>query len=173
MSNDETFNEDERLEEIAARLRELPGEAEPARDLWPDIAARIADRQAPRRSAQGRILLQVAAALAIFAAGVLVGRGTAERRVEAPVSRNPFQTAAEVQRTGSEYVAAVASLEKLDPGTARRQGREAAISTLYGAAHELARIAPDDSGASRILDAVSQTRSMPSGKTPKTRIVKF
>jgi hypothetical protein len=173
MSNDESFREDERLEEIAARLRKLPGEAEPARDLWPGVAARIAARKAPERPGWRRVLLQAAAALAIFAGGVLVGRSTAERRAEAPAPHDPFQTAAEVQRTGSEYVAALATLEKLDDRRARRQGREAAISTLYGAAHELARIAPEDPGASRILEAVSQTRSVPAGKAPKTRIVKF
>jgi hypothetical protein len=134
----------------------------------------MADREAPaQRSRTGRVLLQAAAALAIFALGVLVGRGTAERAAETPAFRDPFQTAAEVQRAGSEYVAAVTSLEKLEKGAARRQGREAAISTLYGAAHELARISPDDPGTSSILDAVSRTRSTPSGKAPKTRVVKF
>lgn len=163
MSNDERFNEDERLEEVAARLRELPGEAEPARDLWPGVAARIAARTAPERKAvpasrlsgRERVLFQMAAALAIFAGGVMVGRGTVERPAETRIARDPFQTAAEVQRTGSQYIAALSSLTS-EQGPALDQGREAALSTLYGAAYELDKLPSED--LSQVLHAVSSTQ---------------
>jgi hypothetical protein len=68
--------------------------------------------------------------------------------------------AVEVQRTGTEYVAALRSLAER-PGTpaTQAQGREAALSVLYGAAHELVRLSPDDAGVSQILKTVSVTRS--------------
>ncbi|HYO15789.1 MAG TPA: hypothetical protein VE685_21530 [Thermoanaerobaculia bacterium] len=164
MSNEETLNEDGRLEEIAARLRELPGEAEPARDLWPEVAARIAPREVPERKAvpasrlsrRERVLLQMAAALAIFAGGVMVGRGTVERPAEIPwASRDPLRTAAEVQRTGSQYIAALSSLTSAQ-GPSLDQGREAALSTLYGAAYELNKLPSED--LSQVLHAVSATQ---------------
>jgi hypothetical protein len=166
MSNDERFDEDERLEEIAARLRELPAEAEPARDLWPGIAARITAREAPvRRPGRGRVLLQMAAALAIFAGGVAVGRGTVEGPEEARIAGDPLQTAAEVQRTGAQYIAALSSLTS-EQGPALEQGREAALSTLYGAAYELDKLPSED--LSQVLHAVSasQRRTVPAASRP-------
>jgi hypothetical protein len=162
MSYDEKLNEDLRHEELAARLRDLPGEAEPARDLWPGVAARIASREAPaRRPGRGRIFLQMAAALAIFAGGVVVGRGTVARPAEIPrASQNPLRAAAEVQRTGSQYIAALSSLTS-EQGPALEQGREAALSTLYGAAYELDKLPSED--LSQVLHAVSasQRRTVP------------
>lgn len=80
--------------------------------------------------------------------------------------------AAEVQRTGTQYVTALASLRKLDDSATRAQGREAAMSVLYGAAHELTRLSPDDTGARQLLQTVSTTRSTARGPgTP--RIVPF
>ena len=62
-----------------ASLRDLPRSIEPARDLWPQIEARLAAEPAPgsriRRasSARGR-LLAAAAVLASLAVGVWIGR---------------------------------------------------------------------------------------------------
>jgi hypothetical protein len=162
MSNDERFNEEERLEQLAARLRELPAVAEPARDLWPGIAARIAAREiSAQRPRRGRAFFQTAAALAIFAVGVLVGRGTVERPAEiSRASQDPLRAAAEVQRTGSQYIAALSSLTS-EQGPALLQGREAALSTLYGAAYELDKLPSED--LSQVLRAVSasQRRTTP------------
>lgn len=65
MSQDDLLHEDLRPEELADRLRELPGEAVPT-------------SRSPL-SRRSRVLLRMAAALAIFAGGVWVGRGTVER----------------------------------------------------------------------------------------------
>ena len=164
MSQDDNLNDDLGSEELARQLRELPREAEPARDLWPDIAARIAARELPRpqavpasrRSLRGRALLRTAAALAIFAGGVWVGRATVEQPAEIQgASRDPLRTAAEVQRTGAQYIAALSSLASVE-GPPLDQGREAALSTLYGAAYELDKLPSED--LSQVLSAVSATQ---------------
>jgi len=122
------------------------------------------------------LLIQTAAALLLFASGVLVGQRWADARgAETPVraSHDPLRAAVEVQRTGTEYVAALRVLaERGDGQEERKQGREAALSTLYGAAHELVRLAPGDAGATSILQSVSTTRS--AGRGPATvRPVRF
>lgn len=172
--------------DVLARLGVLPREAQPARDLWPVVAARMAAGGSlpalygprPRRRSLGRVLTQLAAALVIFAGGVLAGREWDARPAAQPASTpghaDPLAAAAEVQRAGSEYVAALASLRRLEgPGDslAKEQGCEAALSTLYGAAHELTKLSPDDQGARRILQTVSVTRSaaQPAGPAPTVR----
>lgn len=182
MSQDDRLHEDLSPEELADRLRELPREAEPARDLWPDIAARIASREMPTSkpapwSRRGGVLLRTAAALAIFAAifasGVWVGRETVERPAEIPgASSDPLRTAAEVQRTGAQYIAALSSLRSVE-GPPLDQGREAALSTLYGAAYELDKLPSED--LSQVLSAVSvtQRRDRNAGDPDETRTVPF
>jgi hypothetical protein len=174
-------SEEERLRALADRLQGLPSEIEPARDLWPEIAARIEEPAPSARPRVNRRLLQVAAALAIFAGGVVVGRGTTKAPAQAPIQvpvRVPasvrleldtLHPAIEVQRTGSEYVAALASLRESRDPQVRRQGSEAALSTLYGAARELTRISPEDPGALNILDTVSTARA----RSPEPGPVKF
>jgi len=171
-------SEEERLRALADRLQGLPSEIEPERDLWPEIAARIQEPAPSVRSHRNRRLLQAAAALAIFAGGVMVGRGTpqappaqAPTQAPAPIRLEPdaLRSAIEVQRTGSEYVAALATLRSTDDPKVRLQGREAALSTLYGAARELTRISPEDRGASNILETVSTART----RSPEPRPVKF
>lgn len=168
--------------DVLARLGGLPREARPARDLWPMVAARIAADQGfaplPRRRRLGRVLTQIAAALVIFAAGVLAGRQWDARPATEPVptlaQASPLAAAAEVQRAGTEYVAALASLRRLEGAghsLAKEQGCEAAMSTLYGAAHELTKLSPDDQGARQILQTVAVTRStaQPAGPAPTVR----
>lgn len=163
MSRDDLLPEDLSPEELAGRLRELPGEAEPARDLWPEIAARITARELPRPEAASAsrrrwtgFFLRTAAALAIFAGGVWVGRGTVEAPAGIPrAGSDPLSTAAEVQRAGSQYIAALSSLRSIE-GQPLDQGREAALSTLYGAAYELDKLPSED--LSQVLHAVSVTQ---------------
>ena len=171
--------------DILQRLGTLPREAQPPRDLWAGVAARLAASpgpqarplQAPRRRPRlGRLLIQAAAALLLFAGGFLAGQLRSLRPAAQPPSAaqgDPFAVAAEVQRTGTQYVTALASLRKLkdDPAT-QAQGREAALSVLYGAAHELTRLSPDDAGARQLLETVSTTRSTARG-SGATRIVRF
>jgi hypothetical protein len=170
MTDDDFLNDSPEENDLLLRLAALPRDAEPARDLWPGIAARLAvepPTAAPetRRRPRLRLLLQTAAAVLLFTGGVAVGRHWDDRggRPVPPAVRpvrDSLAPAVEVQRTGTEYVAALRSLAER-PGTpaTQAQGREAALSVLYGAAHELVRLSPDDAGVSQILKTVSVTRS--------------
>ena len=146
-------------EDLIARLGNLSREAEPARDLWPGIEARIAGPAAVSRPRRTAILLRLAAAVLIFVIGVAVGRGwdRPERAAPPPV-QHPLAAAAEVQRAGTEYVAAVAALRGEPRAEIRDQGREAALSTLVGAAHEIARMSPENESASQLLSTASRAR---------------
>ena len=109
--------------DLEARLARAPREAEPARDLWPDVARSIAAEGAARAPARSngarerrlmpRLPLQIAAALALFAGGILVGQRWGEpshAETPAPVPEGPLAAAAEVQRAGSAYVSALSRL---------------------------------------------------------------
>jgi hypothetical protein len=79
----------------------------------------------------------------IFAAGGLGGFLMADRGPGAEPAAaidEALALAAEVQRTGTEYVAALAAFAAVVDSLsadARTQGRDAAIATLFGAASEL------------------------------------
>lgn len=171
MIDDDVVNDTPEESEILHRLASLPLEAEPARDLWPAVAARIAPPAQRTSRSPRRWLAQAAAALLLFASGVAAGHRWGLRAGAAPrvsPARDPFVAAAEVQRTGTAYVAALRSLAECTDGSgAREQGREAALSAFYGAANELVRLTPGDAGASQILAAVSDCRA------PKSRTVRF
>ena len=144
-------------EDLIQRLGSLPREAGPARDLWPEIEARTGRPTIRRRSP----LLRLAAALLLFASGVAVGLFWGRSAsVPPPPPSHPLAAAEEVQRTGTEYVAALAALRGEPRSAVRTQGREAAFSTLYGAAHELSRLSPDDPAARQILTTASRARHM-------------
>jgi hypothetical protein len=182
MTDEDTLNDNPEDQDLLLRLAALPQEAEPARDLWPGIAARIAvsENEAPanpvpvRPLRRRRFLIQAAAAVLLFTGGVGVGRHwgtepattttTTPSSLQSPRSvrpqRDPLAPAVEVQRTGTEYVAALRRLaERPGSPVARDQGREAALSALYGAAHELVRLDPDNPGVTQILKTVTTTRS--------------
>jgi hypothetical protein len=149
---------------LLLRLAALPREAEPAHDLWPGIAARLVPEAPAKLPAKPRrrFLIQAAAALLLFTGGVLVGRQwPSPPETPARPARDPLAPAVEVQRTGTEYVAALRTLaERQGNPTAQAQGREAALSALYGAAHELVRLSPNDARVHQILRTVSTTRSV-------------
>ena len=165
--------------ELEARLARAPREAEPARDLWPDVARSIAAEGAAardpatsnggrERSLMPRVPLQIAAALALFAGGVLVGQRWGEpSHAETPAPEGPLAAAAEVQRAGSAYVSALSRLDERSGPIEREQGVDAALSTLQGAAWELVRLRPDDPQAGRILYTVSEARN--DGEEPTVR----
>ena len=163
----------DRDRDLEARLARAPSEAEPARDLWPDVARAIAAERAieaqPRRLVT-RLPLQIAAALALFAGGILVGQRWGEpTRADTPppAAGAPLAAAAEVQRAGSAYVSALSRLDESAGPLEREQGVDAALSTLQGAAWELVRLRPDDPQAGRILYTVSEART--DGEAPTVR----
>jgi hypothetical protein len=135
------------MDDLVDRLGALPTDAVSGADGWPEIEARI--RVRGRRSGW----IRVAAAAVIFVAGATGGfmaRG-ASTTLGAGSIDEALLLAAEVQRTGTEYVAALAAFASVVdslPVNARAQGRDAAIATLFGAATELAAL---DGGAERLV----------------------
>ncbi|HJU86745.1 MAG TPA: hypothetical protein VJ788_05200, partial [Gemmatimonadota bacterium] len=148
------MRESDRDRELEGRLAHAPREAEPPRDLWPKVERAIASEPPARVERTRRLPLQIAAALALFVGGVLVGqRWGRPSDAEMPQSlpEGPLAAAAEVQRAGSEYVSALSRLDESAGVAERDQGVDAALSTLQGAAYELVRLRPDDPQAGRIL----------------------
>jgi hypothetical protein len=178
----DTEREIERDPELEARFARAPREAQPGRDLWPAIARTI-DAEAPvrvRPPARRRfpaVPLRIAAALVLFASGVLVGQRwgdpapAPEPAPETPVVRahDPLAAAAEVQRAGTAYVSALSRLDASAGAVERDQGVDAALSALQGAAYELVRLRPDDPQAGRILYTVSEARAGEGGDPPTVR----
>jgi len=145
---------------LSVALAGLAEEADPPRDAWPGLRARIEAegrgatiRELPgRRPARPwtRAVLQTAAAVALLALGAALGRtirpdGTYPRPVD-----DPLMAATEVQRTGTEYVAAIARFRDLTARGDRAQvdqARDVALAAVHGAAWELTRLDPADATA--------------------------
>jgi hypothetical protein len=175
-------SEIDRDRELEERLARAPREAAPARDLWPSLARAIGTERAferthARERRDGgrrafRVPLQVAAALALFAGGVVVGQRSGEPQPAAPpppVTAGPLDAAAEVQRAGTEYVTALSRLDATAGALERDQGVDAALSALQGAAYELVRLRPHDPQTGRILYTVSEARAQGDGSQPTVR----
>jgi len=104
----------------------------------------------------------VAAALALFAGGVVVGQWLGTRStVQAIVAveeSNAREVAALVQQTGSQYAAALSALTQMpasaEDSTWVAQGREVAVTALYTVADHMIQVAPDDPLVARILQAL-------------------
>ncbi len=114
---------DDRLNEL---FRHLPREIAPPHDPWPAVARRI--RQ-PRHRWVAPV--RIAAAVALFAAGMIAGRLLPAVSGEAVDGSSPFLAAVEVQHAGTAYVQALARLSasnRSDPAIV--QGREAARATF-------------------------------------------
>lgn len=136
--------EDDR--ELSERLGRLPQDAEPERDLWPGVAAALPAVPEPGVRSRARTwtpFVQAAAAAVLFAAGLGSGLaiGAARSNGELGPVSSAMELAAEVQRTGTEYVAALAAFNAIVDSLSldtRVQGRDAALAALYGAAQEVA-----------------------------------
>jgi hypothetical protein len=98
-------------QERVRRLRELPQEIPPARDLWPGIEAQIGAREtgAARRAPQRLRMLAAAAVIAALAISVWVGRmlapapqpqltQTLQQPIRAPLRRSPYLLDARYER---------------------------------------------------------------------------
>jgi hypothetical protein len=97
---------------------------------------------------------------------VAVGQWSGSRgaaRVIASLERDGvLQSAAQVQRTGTAYVDALADLVAVaDSANAAdaEQAREVALAALWAAASEIVRLAPDDPVAGQIVHAFEQARA--------------
>lgn len=144
---------------LSEALRNLPRERMPGRLLEERTVRSLKAQGLLRRSRVPRSwgAAAAAAALALFTGGFAAGQWAATRAVASAVMAERDQTVMEaaqmVQRTGSAYVMALATLASLaDTASngALDQGREAAKAALYAAAGELAALAPDDPVAVQI-----------------------
>jgi hypothetical protein len=140
-------------------LAELPRERAPSPLLEERTLRALRQRGliAPRRAGMRmRHTGLLAASIALFASGVLVGRSMAGEPGAAPVASEPAtaDAAVHVQRTGSAYVDALSIMvQTLDAADAveREQAWQVAAAPLRAAATEVVRIAPDDPLARRIV----------------------
>lgn len=123
----------------------------------------------------------VAASLALFATGVVVGQALNTRSTVRAVAAIQQQTdaagaAAQVQRTGSAYVQALEALVTASHKTPSRgsdslQAREVALTALHEAANEVVRLAPNDPVVAKILQGIEQEKrqSQTHGARPSER----
>lgn len=134
----------------------------------------------------------MAASLVLFGAGLVTGhwmgtRGTTEAFL-AVRDQDAAQLALRIQEAGSAYVSALAALGELrgaagqgteaepmatQAATGIRQGQQAALGALYGAAFELARQAPGDADVFRILQILEERRTRDLGGAPARNVVWF
>lgn len=112
---------------------------------------------APGRRPWWRSAAAIAAALALFAGGLSVGQMLGARQT-AGAFQSVFEEgdallAAQVQRTGSDYVAALAALSGANGSAVAdtSQALEVALTALWAAANQIVLLAPDDPLTARIL----------------------
>ena len=120
----------------------------------------------PRRFSPSWLVAAVAAGAVLYLGGLATGQWLANRQTREIVSDlqrdHTLEAAALVQRTGSAYAQAIASLASLRApadSLSVSQGREVALSALYSAANELVRLTPDDPVVVRILQVMEQDKS--------------
>lgn len=127
----------------------------------------------PRRRFSPSWLVAAAAAGAVlYLGGLATGQWLANRQTREIVSDlqrdHTMEAAALVQRTGSAYTQAIASLASLrSPADSLSvsQGREVALTALYSAANELVRLTPDDPVVVRILQVMEREAPTPDTTT--------
>ena len=151
------------MTDIDDRLGAAPGEASPRGDLWPAISARMRGR----RRWSGAV--RAAAVIAIFFTGGAAGATVATmwlRSGQTPdaistAAAPPLETAIEIQRSGSAYLAALGRLRHVEPDEAgaRSQGYEAALAVLAAAAAEVAVAADLPAGTGPLTESAEQVRS--------------
>lgn len=145
-------------------LNELPLEGAPSALLEERTVRELRSRGLLRRRrwlSTPWLTGAVAASIALFASGIVVGQWLGTRSV-ATIANNSASVAAQVQRTGSAYVQALEALvnsaNQLPPQQQSAQAREVALTALHAAANEVVRLAPNDPVATRILLGIEQAR---------------
>lgn len=107
----------------------------------------------------------MAASIALFATGVVVGQWMGTRTAVNAVA--VAGSAAHVQQTGTAYVQAMEALvNAANQANGQTQGqqqqsaqaREVALTALHAAANEVVRLAPNDPVAAKILQGIEQAK---------------
>src|SRR5262245_7400637 len=183
-SSEEMENDREWDERLVTMAQALPREHEPSRMLEERTVSALRTRGILQTRRQNRITSgwlagSIAASIALFAPGVVVGQWLGTRHTAEVVSavqqNDALQAAAQVQRAGSEYVSALQAMAKFTDPTNPQiapQGREVALTALYAAANEVVRLAPNDPVAVEILRGFQRARQQ-QDTNPQRRIVWF
>ncbi len=180
------MRDDELTSEERDALDGLPRDRIPPRSLEERTVRALKERgriRSDTRTAPSRFWVAaagIAAALAFFATGVVVGQGMGARQTaDALAAIYPGEAeraAAHVQRTGSQHAAALAALVKAtgsaEPEDAIR-GREVALATLWAAASEVIRLAPEDPVAASILQELERQQQQAAEKDDASSVVWF
>jgi hypothetical protein len=124
----------------------------------------------------------LAASIALFACGVVTGQWLGTRQTAAALVAQQQASlegmTALLERTGGEYVSALARLAETDvsSGAPQEQARDVALQMLYAAANEVVRLAPNDPVAAKILqgfDHASVRATSSEGGAPRRQIIWF
>jgi hypothetical protein len=120
----------------------------------------------------------LAASLALFASGIAVGQflGARSATIAAAVGMGSSlaERTQQVQRTGSEYVAALSALlQETDTSDAvsSQRATEAALGALGAAAQEVSRLAPTDPLAAAVLRGLTERRRSSQPPPPTRNVV--
>ncbi len=174
-------------ERLRAMASELPREREPGQRLEERTVDTLRQRgllrvRRARRTSPAWLVGSIAASIALFATGVAFGQWLGSRTTTnalIALSTNDAQrTAAQVQRTGTQYVSALQALAQFADSTNNlpAQGREVALAALYAAANEVLRLAPNDPLATEILrgfQRVGQQQTAPPQRETQRLVVWF
>jgi len=122
-------------------------------------------RAAPRYWQPAWLVGAIAASLALFATGFAFGQYLGARTATIAAAVGLGGSIAErtqhVERTGSDYVAALAALSQsrdTNDVAGRQQATQTALSALGAAAQEVARLAPEDPLAAAVLRGLTERR---------------
>jgi predicted RNase H-like HicB family nuclease len=149
-------------------VRELPLDAMPSALLEERTVKELRSRGLLRRQRwlpASWLVGSVAASVALFAMGVVVGQWMGTRstiETVATFANTPAAAAANVQQTGTAYVQALEALVNAanTQGQPQQsaQAREVALTALHAAANEVIRLAPNDPVAMKILQGIEQAK---------------
>lgn len=181
-------NEKDWEEKLMSYARELPAEKMPSALLEERTVNELKRRGLLRKKKwsipTAWLVGSVAASLALFATGVVVGQYMGTRNaigVVASIQHNDAAAAAaNVQQTGTAYVQALEALVTAAHQNPSRgpdtQARQVALTALHEAANEVVRLAPNDPVVANILRALEQEKKQSqtrNGRAPKREIVWF
>jgi hypothetical protein len=172
----EEMNEQEWKETLMSYTRELPEDSAPSALLEERTVRELRRRGLLRRKRSipaAWLAGSVAASLALFATGVVVGQLLATRSAVTAVAQLQQQdavaAAAHVQQTGTAYVQALEALvnaaRSQNNGQDPRVARDVALTALHQAANEVVRLAPNDPVVAKILQGIEQERQQSQTRT--------
>lgn len=158
-------------EGIMNQARQLPDEGLPSALLEERTVRELRRRGLLKRKrsiSNAWLAGSIAASLALFATGVVVGQYLGTRSAVSVVAEmqsmnDAGRAAAQVQQTGTAYVQALAALvntarQSQPGGPEAAHAREVALTALHEAANEIVRLAPNDPVAAKILQGIEQEK---------------